>query len=256
MNILALETSSRDGQVALKCGDQVLLRNTQAKSHSQVLLILIQELLTEANLDLEDIDCIAVNRGPGSFTGLRIGIAVTQGLAFAHNIPVVALSSLAILAEEVSYQRQTQDNALLLSTLDARMQQLYCAWYVLGAQKPCLLGSEKVLSPRDVLQLGVPFHGSKEQASNKPVNDKNTWQLDKTLAAALETQNIIFAGTGSAYEQLLPESIRPLLANNNYLNTQPTASSLLRLAEHYYTEGKTLSAMNLEPVYLRDKVTS
>jgi len=251
LNILALETSSRDGQVALMCGSQVLLRNTQAKSHSQVLLVMIQELLTQANLSLADIDCIAVNRGPGSFTGLRIGIAVAQGLAFAHNIPVVALSSLAILAEEVSYQRQLQDNALLLSTLDARMQQLYCAWYVLDNKKPYLLGREKVLSPSDVLQLGLPYQVKNEQAEH---NQK--WQLDNTLACVLETQNIIFAGTGSAYQQLLPEAIRPLLTNNKYLNTQPTATSLLRLADHYYGEGKTLSAMDLEPVYLRDKVTS
>ena len=97
-NILALDTSTRNTVIALCVNGSMYSVQKEGKSHSQHVLQLIDELLLSARISLNDLDCLATTRGPGSFTGLRIGIAVTQGLAFGLELPVVELSSLSAVS--------------------------------------------------------------------------------------------------------------------------------------------------------------
>ena len=98
-NILAIETSGLYCSVALKSNGLITQKATkEANKHGLVILDFIEDLLSKSNVKKGNIDLIAVSNGPGSFTGLRIGCSVAQALAFANNIPLLPISSLANLA--------------------------------------------------------------------------------------------------------------------------------------------------------------
>lgn len=127
MNLLALDTSTEKASIAL-WADGVLSCVTQdgKGSHAQLILPLIASLLNEAGLAIAQLDGIAFGRGPGSFTGLRIACSVAKGLAYAHDLPLYPVSSLAAIAEEAAYQKTFQP---LVAMLDARMNQVYWAYF-------------------------------------------------------------------------------------------------------------------------------
>lgn len=144
MNLLALDTSTDLCTVALWMDGRVLERQDPAGQQSERLLTLVDSLLDEAGFTLRQLDAIAFGRGPGSFTGLRIGAGVAQGLAFGAGLPVVPVSSLAALAQSVDAPR-------VLAAFDARMQQVYWGAYQRDPQGVMVLqGSELVISPASV----------------------------------------------------------------------------------------------------------
>lgn len=123
MNIIALDTSTEYCSLALWLNGNVVSREVLAgQHHSELLLPTLQTMLTETGVVLSEIEGIAFGAGPGSFTGLRIASGVAQGLAFAQNIPVVGISTLEALAQQVDMPR-------VLVALDARMGELYFAAY-------------------------------------------------------------------------------------------------------------------------------
>lgn len=123
MNILALDTSTEFLSVALQCGGRTLARHFHAgQSHSQQILPTVRELLDEANADTGDLHAIVFGAGPGSFTGLRIGCGVAQGLAYGASLPVLGISTLMALAEASGHSR-------VVACLDARMGEVYHAVY-------------------------------------------------------------------------------------------------------------------------------
>src|SRR5690554_1877457 len=131
MNILAIETSTESCSVALAAAGQVSSRYRHApREHAELLLPWIQELLAEAHIDFADIDVIAFSRGPGSFTSLRIGIGVVQGIAWASDCPVVPISSLAAAAQVAA--KEGVKTALV--ALDARMGEVFTGLYRLDEQ--------------------------------------------------------------------------------------------------------------------------
>ena len=136
--ILTLDTSSTNCAVALLRGDVLLERVSEAERQSaQRVLPMISELLLDAEIALSDIDLIAVVAGPGSFTGVRIGVAVAQGLSLSAAIPAVPLSSLALLA--IATVSQSPIDRVLVSE-EAREGELYFAAY----QRSDLYGVELV----------------------------------------------------------------------------------------------------------------
>jgi tRNA threonylcarbamoyladenosine biosynthesis protein TsaB len=125
--ILTIDTSSTNCAVGLQRGDVLLERVSEAQRQSaQRVLPMISELLLDAKIQLSDIDIIAVVAGPGSFTGVRIGVAVAQGLSMSAAIPVVPLSSLALLA--IAIVSQSTIDRVLVSE-EAREGELYFAVY-------------------------------------------------------------------------------------------------------------------------------
>ena len=125
--ILAIETSTPACSVALTI-DGVLLEDFRLapRQHNDLILPMVDQLLTQANIHLKDLDAIAFGKGPGSFTGLRIAAGVVQGLAYGADLPVIGISTLEAMALE-AFQKYHKD--YWLAALDARMGEVYIGGY-------------------------------------------------------------------------------------------------------------------------------
>jgi len=142
--VLALETSTLVGGLALLDGDEVCARRgaRMAGAHSKRLLAMLDGVLDDEGLRVEDLDLLVASLGPGSFTGLRIGLATLKGLAFASGVPVVGVSSLEVLAAAAAAR-----DGLIAPVLDARKAEVYGALYRSPGDPGCPLLPETVLAP-------------------------------------------------------------------------------------------------------------
>ena len=123
MKILAIETSSHACSVALLNEDKVKISHIiSPMQQAKLILPMIDELLKSSALTLNDLDAIAYGCGPGGFTGVRIAASVAQGLGFAVKLPIIPISSLAVMAEAAFLERQWRK---LLVAVDARADQIY-----------------------------------------------------------------------------------------------------------------------------------
>jgi len=162
---LAIETSSSTGSVALDTGDRVLERTIATpREQTSLVLKIVDELLAEAGLELADLAALAFGRGPGSFTGLRIAAAVTQGLSLASGVPIVGVSSLAALAERGLAARRPgpdrpADPELALCAVDARMGEVYWGVYRSDGGKAVSESAERVGPPESVIAPEGAFVG-------------------------------------------------------------------------------------------------
>ncbi|WBL26054.1 tRNA (adenosine(37)-N6)-threonylcarbamoyltransferase complex dimerization subunit type 1 TsaB [Zunongwangia sp. HGR-M22] len=124
--ILCLETATTNCSVAL-CEDGKLIAlkedNSKGYSHAEKLHVFIDQILKENNLEINNLDAVAVSKGPGSYTGLRIGVSTAKGLCFAQDIPLISVPTLTALAKKVAPQSQEQ----IIPMLDARRMEVYSA---------------------------------------------------------------------------------------------------------------------------------
>lgn len=146
MKILALDTASATGSVAVADGETLLAEITVARreTHSRRLMDMIDGALDMAGLAMDDIEGFAFTRGPGSFTGLRIGLSIIKGLAFVSAKPMAGVSSLEVLALQAPNTPE-----LICPMMDARNKELYCARYRLGEGGLMPVMQEMVLSPEE-----------------------------------------------------------------------------------------------------------
>ena len=127
MNLLAIETSDAACSIALQVGDAIHARHEVIPmQQSQVVLPWIDELLRAKSITLNQLDAIAFGCGPGSFTGIRLATSIAQGLGYGAGLPLIPVSSLAILAQ-TAYQTLGWDRVLV--AVDARMQEIYTGAY-------------------------------------------------------------------------------------------------------------------------------
>ena len=122
--ILNLETATTNCSVSLgQEGKLIALReeNYQGYSHSEKLHVFIDEVMQEAGITMQDLDAVAVSKGPGSYTGLRIGVAAAKGICFALDIPLIAIPTLDSLARQL----KVQEDGFLVPMLDARRMEVY-----------------------------------------------------------------------------------------------------------------------------------
>ena len=126
MKILALETSAKAVSAAVAEGGKILCAGYQdtGLTHSRTLMPIVEGILKNTNLTINDMDAIAVAVGPGSFTGIRIGIAAAKGLAFGADKPAIGVSTLAAMAGNVAFC-----DGLVICAMDARRQQIYNALF-------------------------------------------------------------------------------------------------------------------------------
>jgi tRNA threonylcarbamoyladenosine biosynthesis protein TsaB len=125
--ILSIETATTNCSVSLsKDGETLLLKedNSNNYSHAERLHVFIDETLREANIERSELEAIAVSKGPGSYTGLRIGVSAAKGLCYALDIPLISVSTLEALAYQVNV-----DNGVIVPMLDARRMEVYSAIY-------------------------------------------------------------------------------------------------------------------------------
>lgn len=218
MNILAIETATPMCSVALQVGDQVLQRaELSPRGHANLLLPWIAELLAEAGLGYANLDRIAVGRGPGGFTSLRIGLSVAQGIALAHDLPMVPVSSLATLAASADPEAR---HARILALIDARMGEVFVGAFRRAPEGLVGIGAEAVMPP-DRVQL--PEAGE--------------W---------------LVAGSGpSAYPDLL-QHCRSDAAVTRLAEAWPLAARMLAVAASM----QAVAAWEVEPMYVRNDVTS
>jgi tRNA threonylcarbamoyladenosine biosynthesis protein TsaB len=219
MNLLAIETSTEACSVALVHGDQVAARSDIApRRHAELVLPMADSLLAEAGLGRHALDAIAVGRGPGAFTGVRLGISLAQGMALALDRPVVTVSSLAALALEAP-----EGEGAILAVIDARMGEIYAACYVRDDQGGLVaLDEERVCAPEQLVLPAV-----------------SGWHV---------------VGTGWAtYAGVLRERIAaPVLSERGH--AYPQARHVAELAVREFRAGHALAPDLALPVYLRDKV--
>jgi tRNA threonylcarbamoyladenosine biosynthesis protein TsaB len=123
--ILNIETATKNCSVALaKDGKTVLCKEIaeEGYSHAERLHVFIEEIIKEVGITFKDISAIAVSQGPGSYTGLRIGVSAAKGLCYALGIPLIAVDTLQVLASQAKVS-----NGLIISMLDARRMEVYSA---------------------------------------------------------------------------------------------------------------------------------
>ena len=130
--ILCIETATSICSVAL-CNDDTILsfRETSVGfSHAEKLTVFISEVLNEASIKLNNLDAVAVSSGPGSYTGLRIGVSVAKGLCFAADIPLIGISTLeAMTVGALTHINPTKEDSLFCPMIDARRMEVYCALF-------------------------------------------------------------------------------------------------------------------------------
>jgi len=154
MNLLGIETSSNVGSVAIETPGGVLVREMATpREQTAQLIAAIDELLREAGIRLQDLNGIAFGRGPGSFTGLRVSVAVVQGLAAVAGVPVLPVSSLLCLAER-AWREHGCERALVC--VDAHMGEVYWALSERRGGAVGVAGDERLGAPSDVVPPSEP----------------------------------------------------------------------------------------------------
>lgn len=219
MKLLALDTATEACSAALLSGDAVYERHDIApRRHAELILPMVDGVLTEAGLGLNDLDAIAFGRGPGAFTGVRIAAGVTQGLALGAGLPVIPVSSLAALAQPALGKA-----AVVLPAIDARMGEVYWAAYESDQDGlVTALAGEQVASP-DAVQAPSPG-------------------------------KIFGVGSGwGTYRERLERILDGQISGVDP-DRFPLAKDMLPLAVREYNSGRCVSAEQALPVYLRDNV--
>ncbi len=222
MNLLAIETSTEACSVALWIDGALRERHEIApRRHTDLVLPWADDLLAQAGIGKRALDAIAVGRGPGAFTGVRLAVALVQGMALALDIPVLPVSTLAALALPATTDAGTAD---VLAAIDARMGEVY-------------LGLFRADADAGVIALG------------------GEWMARPGEAVVADGADLLVGvGTGfGAAEGLLATRLAPRLRRVD-ATALPHAADVARLAALAFVRGEAIAADRLEPAYLRDKV--
>ncbi|CAG9296763.1 tRNA (adenosine(37)-N6)-threonylcarbamoyltransferase complex dimerization subunit type 1 TsaB [Celerinatantimonas diazotrophica] len=219
VNLLAIDTATEACSVALSWQGKIYSHFERCpREHTQKILPMVEQVLMQAEVKLSQLDAIAFGQGPGSFTGVRIGVAAAQGLAFGANLPMIGVSTLAAMAQ------QAIDSAganTVVAAIDARMGEIYHAIFANHHGQAVMTHTEQVISPEAVESM-----------------------------AAMPG---VAVGTGwETYGDILCEKY-PLVSQTDI--ALPRAYDMLKLAKQFYANGQTTTAASAQPVYLRDKVT-
>lgn len=217
MKLLAFETATEACSVAVWIDGEVRERFEIApRRHAELSLPWAEALLAETGIARSQLDAIAVGRGPGAFTGVRLAIAIAQGIALALDKPVVPVSTLAALAAQADGER-------ILAAIDARMGEVYAATFRRDGELIIASSKETVGAP-DAVQLP---------------GDEADWQGVGTGFSAME----------GALQQRLHPRFRSIDAT-----ALPHAADVARLAAIAFARGEGVAPERLEPAYLRDNV--
>jgi tRNA threonylcarbamoyladenosine biosynthesis protein TsaB len=227
MKLLALDTSSAQCSVALAVGERMIVREVAtAREHAQLILPMVDAVLQEAGVSLRQLDGIAFGRGPGSFTGVRVAAAVTQGLAVGADLPVLPVSSLRALAAQALRRMVVHSPGHVLACMDARMGEVYWAAFAVhaGALGACV-GEEAVAPAADVV-------------------------------ARCPRPCVTAAGLGlAAWPQIAAGMQLPVAAQ--FADAEPHAVDVATLAALDLAAGATwLDASLAQPVYVRNQVAN
>ncbi len=220
MNILALDTCTEFCFVAMLHKNKWFERIERAeRGHSELIISMIDALFVEANTTIAKVHFVAFGRGPGLFTGVRVGVGVAQGIAFARNIPVISISSLAATAQSAIEKSHTD---YISVATDARMGEVYGANFRVINGLVTSLDDERVCPPDEF----------------KPITQK------------------IWMGAGAGwvtYSSILTDNFAGQLEKVD-ATCLPQATSIIKLAQQKIKYGEILPAELALPVYIRNNV--
>ena len=217
MKLLAIETATEACSVALWLDGEIRERFEIApRRHAELTLPWAEQLLAEAGVKKSQLDAIAIGRGPGAFTGVRLAIAIGQGIALALDRPVVPVSTLGALALQAQGPR-------VLAAIDARMGEVYAAAFEVRDGDMLALDTERVIHPETVELPG----------------DVNGWQGVGTGFAAQE--GALAARLGSRFSAIDAAAL-------------PHAADVARLGALAFARGEAVAPEFVEPAYLRNNV--
>ncbi len=228
MNYLAIDASTEACSVALQVNGKIYSRyDLCPQSHSLQLLPMVDELLAEAGIKISQCDGLIFGRGPGSFTGVRIGVGVAQGLAFAADLPVFGVSSLQAMAQLAFIEGKVSDKSSgVIAAIDARMGEIYNCYF--------MLDENNIMQPQCAETVIAPE------------------QLAQNLSEVVHKAEYGVGTAWDAYEKQLT----PLKSN---LGTPeilfPSAEAMLTIGIASLQQGKGVAAEEAQPVYVRDTVS-
>ncbi len=219
MKILAFDGTAKAASVAVLDGERVLGYYTvdNGLTQSELLLPMAENLLKSLKLSFSDIELFATSVGPGSFTGVRIGVSLIKGLAFGRNIPCVEVSTLEALAESLSGLP-----GLIVPCMDARRQQVYSATFISDGGELKRLTEDRAIA---LSELAEELRG----------HDENIWLVGDGYAVSKAAISRAGVETMNTPELLILES----------------AVSVARVALKKYEKGEFVSDSELSPIYLR-----
>ena len=221
--VLALDASTEACSVAIGHDGQLVHRcEVTPRGHASRMLPMVEAVLGEAGLRREDVDLVTCGRGPGSFTGVRIGLGVAQGIAMALDLPVVTLSTLQVLAQGC-HRRLGLPRVCV--AIDARMAEIYVGCYELDPETGLMHAAvpDAVTAPES---LAVPAHWGRYAGSG------TGWAAHAA----------VLARRGNPPVRTEPEAL-------------PEARDMVATARDAHARGEVLAAESLVPTYLRDQVT-
>lgn len=220
---LAIDASTEACSVALSLENNLYSDfELCPQSHSVVLLPMVDRLLKQAKIKLSELDGLVFGRGPGSFTGVRIGVGVAQGLAFSAELPVVGVSTLQTMAQQ-AYEKYQQTE--VIAVIDARMSEVYAGFYRVNDKGiMTAVVDETVLPPADLAEY-------LKEHTQQSYGVGTGWDAYPAELSSLKTN---------------PDSPEVLF---------PDASAMLPIATQEFHAGKGVSAEHAQPVYVRDTVS-
>jgi len=217
MKILAIDTATERCSVALRVDGNVIERAVDtARGHADLILPMVEALLAEGGLALRQLDGLAFGRGPGGFTGVRIAVAVVQGLAFGADLLTMGVSDLAAVAQQTA-----RPGDRILVCMDARMGEVYWATFECDRVTGLVAATEPE-------RVGAPG-----------------------MVAPAVAGITVLAGTGLRAH---PQIATMFAGSSVYDNVLPRAREIALLGEAELSAGRGLPAAQAQPVYVRDQV--
>lgn len=220
--ILNIETATEVCSVAVSIDGQVIFQKEETKgpSHAVLLGTFVDEAVKMLRAQNLQLDAVAVSCGPGSYTGLRIGVSEAKGLCFGLNIPLIALNSLKIMANGVSKMKDLQDYTLLCPMIDARRMEVY-----------------DVLLNKDLQEI---------RPVSADIIDENSF------TDYLDKEKILFFGNGAEKCKSILQYETALFVDDIY----PRALDMISLAEDAYSSSDFVDVAYFEPFYLKEFVAT
>jgi len=225
MNLLAIETATEACSVAVICGQNVLQRFELApRRHAELVLPWAELLLAEAALPRHGLDAIAIGIGPGAFTGVRLAVALGQGLALALDRPLIGVSTLAVLAAGAN---GATAGDCVFASIDARMGEVYAAAYCMDADGlPQAQGPAQLAGPASILLPDADAGFARGTGLDAREGELGArlrapgWRLDATaLPAAADLGRIALRSLRDGDYPARPEAVQPLYLRDKVAQT-------------------------------------
>lgn len=233
MKILAIDTATEACSAALYT-DQTceVAYQVAPQQHSQLLLSMVEKLLSDAQLTVSDLDGLVFGRGPGSFTGVRIATGMAQGLAMSAALPAVGVSSLATMAQASQHLPEISARHCI-AAIDARMGEVYFGIYSRNDDGIMVKQQDEVVLPPEAASAAIEAFLATLEPASEVCTVGTGWDAYDTLKSLRDD-----------HARLLTTSI-----------LYPSAAHMPELAKADLLAGNTLELQDIQPLYIRDKVT-